>query len=307
VNIQWIKGLEWLQKTGNFSQSAEISNLSQSAFSRRIKGIEDWVGVPLVDRSRHPVSLTTAGEQLLEAGLQALLRIENEREQIRRLHSSPDAYVVRFAAQHSIGWRFYPNWLQAFEEKFGPILSRLRADNLPNCLDDLRRGEVDFVMSYETGKTAGLGDDQPIEWVTIGRDRLIPVCRSEPDGTPKYRVDGDAMAMIPYLRFDDSAPIGQHVAPLIEKRGLGSRLSVIYENAMSGALRVRARDGLGVAWLPESLVDPDLEAGNLAWAGGDDLAVEVEIRLHRKSGNRNLLVQRIWTFLKLRERVPLSP
>lgn len=252
------------------------------------------------------MTLTAAGEQLLEAGLQALSRIENERDQIRRLYSNPDAYVVRFATQHSIGWRFYPNWLKAFEEKFGPIVSRLRADDLPNCVDDLRRGEVDFVVSYETGHAAGVGPDSRFEWVSIGSDRLIPVCRSEADGSPKFRVDGAATAMIPYLKFAEAAPIGRHVAPLIESRGLKDRLSVIYENTMSGALRVRARDGLGVAWLAESLVDPDIEAGHLAWAGGEDLAVDVDIRLHRMRSNRNPMIQRIWTFLKLRERVPLS-
>lgn len=306
MNIQWIKGLEWLHKTGNFSQAAELNNLSQSALSRRIRSIEDWVGIPLVDRSRHPVTLTAAGEQLLEAGLQALSRIENEREQIRRMYSDPDTYVVRFATQHSIGWRFYPNWLQAFEEKFGPIMSRLRADDLPNCVEDLHRGEVDFVISYETEHASAVGSDAHLEWVSIGRDRLIPVCRTEADGSPKFRIDGSTGAMVPYLKFDEKAPIGWHVAPVIERHGLKDKLSVIYENSMSGALRVRARDGLGVAWLPESLVDPDIDAGQLAWAGAEELAVGVDIRLHRVRGNRNPLIQRIWTFLKLRERVPLS-
>ena len=62
--------------TGNFSQAAELSNISQPAFSRRIKTLEAWVGVTLIDRSRQPVKLTEAGTQMLEAGLQALTRIE---------------------------------------------------------------------------------------------------------------------------------------------------------------------------------------------------------------------------------------
>ena len=57
-----------------------------------------------------------------------------------------DKYVVTFGAQHSIGWRFYPAWLQSLEEAFGPILSRLRADDLPNCMRDLKEGNVDGAM-----------------------------------------------------------------------------------------------------------------------------------------------------------------
>ncbi len=305
MNIQWFKGLESLSKTGNFSQAAELNNLSQSAFSRRVRALEDWVGVPLVDRSRHPVTLTTAGKQLLEAGLQALARVESEREQIQRMLARPDEYVVRFATQHSIGWRFYPNWLRAFEELFGPIMSRLRADNLPNCEDDLRRGEVDFVISYESDYAHGVSADPQFESVSIGHDRLIPVCRSESDGAPKFPIGDDPKVMIPYLRFGRTAPIGWHIEPVLAKRKLDSRLTTIYENSMGGALRVRARDGLGVAWLPQSLVAPDIEAGQLAWAGGEELAIDLDIRLHRDRRNRNLLVRRIWTFLKLREQVPL--
>ena len=132
------------------SQAAALVNLSQPAFSRRIKALETWVGATLVDRSHQPVSLTDAGVQMLEAGLQALARIERERSQIREAQSLPDKYIVTFAAQHSIGWRFYPAWLQALEETYGPILSRLRADDLPNCLRDLDKGDVDFVVAYQS-------------------------------------------------------------------------------------------------------------------------------------------------------------
>ncbi len=307
MQIHWVKSLASLEQTGNFSQAAELNNLSQSAFSRRIQALEDWVGVPLVDRSKHPAKLTTAGEQMLEAGLQALSRVESAREQIRRMVAQPDEYVVKFAAQHSIGWRFYPIWLQAFEEQFGPIMSRLRADDLPNCIDDLERGHVDFVISYESRHAAGIGSNRHFDSLRIGRDRLIPVCKAEPDGTPMFRIDHDPKVLIPYLRFRKSAPISWHIEPILSKWNLMSRLTPISEDSMGGALRIRARDGLGVAWLPQSLVEPDIEANQLTWAGGEELAIDLDIRLHRLKSNHNILIRKIWTFLKLRESVPLIP
>ena len=108
MDIQWFKDLERLRQTGNFSQAAEYSDLSQSAFSRRIQALESWVGVKLVDRSRQPVKLTDAGSRMLEAGLQAATRIETERSQILESLSLPDKYVVTFGTQHSLGWRFFP-------------------------------------------------------------------------------------------------------------------------------------------------------------------------------------------------------
>ena len=305
AHLQWFKDLGALAATGNFSRAAEMNNISQSALSRRIKSLEDWVGAVLVDRTRHPIGLTDAGRQMLEAGEQALNRIETERDQIRENLAQPDRYVITFAAQHSIGWRFYPSWLQAFEAAFGPIMSRLRADNLPTCVADLRREEVDFVIAYESDHASGIEPGPEFQSLVIGRDRLIPVSKAAANGDPLFRVDDPSLAAIPFLRFGPSAPIGQHLEPILAASNLGERLKPVYENAMVGALRIRARDGLGLAWLPQSLIQPDLDAGLLTLAGGEELAIDLRIRLYRLARNHNKLIRKVWTFLSLREGVLL--
>ncbi|WP_370398859.1 LysR family transcriptional regulator [Sulfitobacter sp. JB4-11] len=303
MDISLYRDLERLGQTGNFSQAAALGNLSQPAFSRRIKSLEAWVGVTLVDRSRQPVSLTPAGTQMLEAGLQALARIEQERSQILEAQSLPDKYVVTFGAQHSIGWRFYPAWLQALEEAYGPILSRLRADDLPGCMRDLRDGSVDFVIAYQDAGNRAAHRD---ETLVIGQDRLVPVCKPKADGAPLFRFDGEGIEM-PYLRFGDTAPIGRHLEPLFKAKGVTGRLRTVYENSMAGALRIRARAGDGVAWLPHSLVAPDIENGILTRTGDADWDVNLEICLCRNKKRSNRVTRAIWSFLEIRQNVSLLP
>ena len=307
MNILWFNDLANLARTGNFSQAAVLGNVSQPAFSRRIKALESWVGTALVDRSHHPVKLTDFGQQMLEAGLQAMARIEAEREHIREAIAQPDKYVVTFAAQHSIGWRFYPSWLQAFEDAYGSILSRLRADNLPNCIDDLANGVADFVISYRSRYSPGIPALDSLQSLTIGKDLLIPVCKSTADGSPMFSLDDPDSSPLPYLRFGSDAPIGRHIDPLISERRIESRLRTIYENWMVGALRIRAKDGHGIAWLPRSVVQPDLDSGLLTLAGSSDWFVELDVRLHRLRNHSNALTRKIWSFLSVREEVPLVP
>lgn len=301
MDILLFRNLECLRKTGNFSQAAALENLSQPAFSRRIKTMEAWVGVMLVDRSRQPVRLTEAGTQMLEAGLQALSRIEQERSQILEAQSLPDKYVVTFGAQHSIGWRFYPAWLQALEEAYGPILSRLRADDLPNCMRDLKHGDVDFVIAYQGANAPATG---PFESVVIGDDQLIPVCKPDADGRPIFGFDVPGIEM-PFLRFGEAAPIGAHLEPLFVSQNLTARLRTVYENSMTGALRIRARAGDGVAWLPKSLVAPDLDNGLLVRTGDADWNIDLEIRMFRNVQRSNRLIRSIWSFLEVRQAVSL--
>ncbi len=305
MDIRWFNDLANLARTGNFSQAAILGNVSQPALSRRIKALEAWVGTALVDRSRHPVKLTAYGEQMLEAGLQAITRIESERDHIREAMAQPDRYIVTFAAQHSIAWRFFPSWLQAFESAYGSILSRLRADNLPNCIDDLENGVADFVISYRSRYSRGVPALDSLQSLTIGRDQLIPVCRVTADGRPLFDLDDAAAGALPYLRFGSDAPINRHIEPLLQERRIEPRLSVIYENSMVGALRIRAKDGSGIAWLPRSVVQPDLDAGLLTLAGGSHWSIELVIRLHRLRRHSNALTRKIWAFLAVREDVPL--
>ena len=305
LDFLWFHDLANLSQTGNFSQAAELGNISQPAFSRRIKAIESWVGVELVDRSKHPVALTSAGEQIMEAGEQALARLEAERAQIREAHALPDQYVVTFGAQHSIGWRFYPAWLQAFEEAFGPVMSRLRADDLPGCLKDLLSGEIDFVISYDSQYSRTADGAPAIETVTIGEDVLIPVSKSTSSGEPMFEVSASSPVEAPYLRFGHGAPISAHIEPLLEASNLTGKLKVVYENSMAGALRIRAREGAGIAWLPRSLIAPDLESGVLIQIGEPEWQTRLEICLHRLRKTANPLTAKIWSFLAAHQEAPL--
>lgn len=306
MDFRWFKGLSALAQTGNFSRAAELSNISQPAFSRRIKALEEWVGTQLVDRSAYPVRLTPAGAQILEAGQQAIERIEFEISNVRDALAEPDRYVVRFAAQHSISWRFFPAWLQAFEGAFGVILSRLRADDLPNCLEDLASGAVDFVIAYAAQDQAAKRIGTDTVGLTIGHDQLVPVCKPGANGVPLFDLRDASSVEIPFLRFGDTAPLGQHVSRVVERHGLAGQLRTVYENSMAGALRIRARDGSGLAWLPRTLVTPDLESGLLVPAGGADMVGRLDIRIQRLSANDNGLVRQIWAYLEAREDQPLA-
>ena len=305
MDTNWFEDLATLAETGHFSQAAAQNNISQSAFSRRIRALEDWVGAPLVDRSRHPVRLTLAGQQMLEAGQHALSRIESERASIRESLAKPDKYIGNFAAQHSIGWRFYPAWLQALELEFGPIISRLRADDLPNCVEDLNHELVDFVISFESSHAAGVERNPDITSLKIGSDQLVPVCKAHPDGSPQFGIDDANAGPIPFLKFDESAPIRKHIEPILAERGICKRLDLVYQSSLAGALRLRARDGLGVAWLPLSLVQPDIDSGLLAWAGQSYWAIDVDICLHRLERNTTAVVTEMWRYLEHRQHQPL--
>jgi LysR family transcriptional regulator, hypochlorite-specific transcription factor HypT len=51
VELAWLEDFIDIVGTRNFSAAAAARNISQSAFSRRIKLLEAWLGTKLLDRS----------------------------------------------------------------------------------------------------------------------------------------------------------------------------------------------------------------------------------------------------------------
>lgn len=66
IDTRWLQDFIVLAETLSFSKAATIRLVSQAAFSRRIKALEEQLGIRLVDRSTKPVQLTNDGVQFLQ-------------------------------------------------------------------------------------------------------------------------------------------------------------------------------------------------------------------------------------------------
>lgn len=62
LNLIWLDDFLTLAASGSFSRAAQERHMTQPAFSRRVRALEEWLGVVLFDRSTQPATLTEAGE-----------------------------------------------------------------------------------------------------------------------------------------------------------------------------------------------------------------------------------------------------
>jgi LysR family transcriptional regulator, hypochlorite-specific transcription factor HypT len=73
LDLAYLLDFKALAETGSFSRAAFVRNVTQPAFSRRIRALEDWAGAPLFQRGSTPVTLTDAGRAMGPAFEQAML------------------------------------------------------------------------------------------------------------------------------------------------------------------------------------------------------------------------------------------
>ena len=82
MDVNWLRDLVEVALQDSFSKAARARNASVSSLSRRIQLLEDWAGHALVDRSSHPVRLTSPGEQLLPVAQAVVREIDRARERV---------------------------------------------------------------------------------------------------------------------------------------------------------------------------------------------------------------------------------
>ena len=80
MELKWLEDFVMLANTASFSRSAQARNVTQSAFSRRIKQLEAWAGAPLISRATIPAELTAEGRSFLPFAQEMLRSFQMTRE-----------------------------------------------------------------------------------------------------------------------------------------------------------------------------------------------------------------------------------
>ena len=280
MEIKWLEDFLCLVDTRNFSRSAEVRATTQPAFSRRIKGLEEWVGATMFDRSKQPISLTPAGEQFRPIAEEVLRRLFQGREDIRQTGHGTES-TISFSATHSLSLTFFPDWIKKIEESSGILRTRLDSNQVRNCVQALLRGECHFMLCHTHSHVNIELPDDLFDSITVGEDRLLPVSAPDKSGKPSQALPGTIGNPLSYLVYSDTSAIGRAVDYILSNRPDKSYLNRVFESHLAGVLKTMSREGRGLAWLPESQIREDMDAGALVLSGDDSWSIPVDIRLFR--------------------------
>lgn len=305
LEILWIEDFLALAEWGHFSRAAEARSVTQPVLSRHIKALEEWVGVPLVDRSAHPVGLTTAGHQLLPLVQSALASLEAARIKAQVAHDEANA-SLRFAITHALSLHFFPHWLAGIESclRLGPI--QTLSDHSRACEDLMMQRRVQFMLAYAHPLAPGRLDELGYDSVLLGEDRLVPVCAADTLGGPLVDLDAPR-GPLHVLQYSAESGLGRILQAVQRRNGsapgsagsyAGAAASVVFTAHNALLLKSMALAGRGVAWLPASTVSAECEGGRLRPAGGPAHEIALQIRLYRQGATLMPLAEQIWSLVQ---------
>jgi DNA-binding transcriptional LysR family regulator len=293
LETKWLEDFVTLAATRSFSQAAQKRFVTQPAFSRRIKALENMLGLTLVNRACTPVELTEPGQLFL---VTARSLVEQLGEVVRHLHNleGKQGEVLQIAAAHSLTLGFFPEWIARLRREGLPLNTRLVATNVGEAVHSLREGGCDLILAYYDPDAALQMDPEIFPSLHLGVTSMLPVCGVDDDGQPLF--DLDSGQTVPLLAYTAGAFLGRSVNLLLRQRAL--RSTTVYETAMADSLKSMALQGMGVAWVPRLSVTAELARGELVVCGDEQWQVPLEIRLHRCALVRKASVRLLWRKLE---------
>ncbi|MFC6144850.1 LysR substrate-binding domain-containing protein [Paraburkholderia silvatlantica] len=298
MEAKWLEDFLSLSDTKSFSRSARSRHLTQSAFSRRIVALETWMGAKLVDRSVNPITLTPAGRMFRSLAADILRSMTAARNLVGGYEQfAENDHVVHFAVAHTLVFTLFPDWLKRLTSEFGHIMARVQAVNVPEGVQHLVAGDCDLLIGYHHPQLPIALDPNHFPFLTLGVERIVPVSAVANDGKPLFELPGKSSRPLPLLAYSSGAFLGNVVEMLLMNATEPYALFRCFETHMSEALKGMVVAGHGIGWLPESCITKELSEGNLARAGSNVWATELEIRLYRPLKERGQAAERLWAFI----------
>ncbi|MFD1328369.1 LysR family transcriptional regulator [Mycoplana ramosa] len=296
MELKWLEDFTTLAQTLSFSRAAEERNVTQSAFSRRIKQLEVWLGVTLVSRATFPAELTREGRTFLPVAQETIRNFYATRDALRP-HKNDQ--TLTFSALHTLTVTFFPEWLNSVAKRLSGIRSRLSPDKggIEDNIGTLVDGEADFLLTYAHPAVPFLLDSKLFPYCVLGTERVIPVCRADA-GVQTLDAAIESGEPVPYLSYGDFSFFGVALSKHFAARPTFTR-RIVHENTISIGLKTMALAGWGLAWLPESLIRQELAEGSLIRASDDPAwDLEAQIRIYRHAATGRPIVEAFWQAIR---------
>ena len=155
VELRHLRTIRAIQQAGGLARAADMLNMTQSALSHQVKGLEDQAGMELFVRRSKPMRLSAAGVRMLRAAERILPEIDAMEEEFRALRAGRTGRLhIAIECHACFDWLFPV--LEMFRHAWPEIDVDIRAGLAFDALPALNREDVDLVISSDREPPPGI-------------------------------------------------------------------------------------------------------------------------------------------------------
>jgi DNA-binding transcriptional LysR family regulator len=234
---------------GSFRQAAQTLSVTQTAVTQRLRKLESFLGVVLIERTTRHCALTEIGERFLPQARRLLGELSDALTEIRETGMSVRG-DVSIACVPTVGVQYLPRVLRHFSASRPYDRVRILDHASASVLSAVLRREAEFGISVA-------GDQHPeLSSVPLASDPYVLACRVDHPLAKRRRVKWAALSPHPLIFAGEVSANRGLLDVALERSGVNLRS--FYEVQRSSTALGLVAEGLGAAVVPRLAVQKDV-------------------------------------------------
>ena len=242
VNLRDLRYLVALADERHFGKAAERCYVSQPTLSAQVRKLEEYLGVPLVERQPKRISITPAGEKIVERA-RRLLQEADAIVELAKSDRDPLAGTLKVALIPTVGPYLLPHVVRRLKRALPKLKLLLYEYQTAPLLEKLRDGEIDMGI---------LALPVPMDGLDAAELYSEPFMLAVPADHPfaeRERVTTQDLHGEPLLLLEDGHCLRDQALEVCSR--VGAQESQDYRATSLETLRQMVAAGHGVTLLPE--------------------------------------------------------
>jgi DNA-binding transcriptional LysR family regulator len=231
-------------EAGSITGGAASSNLTLQSASERIWGMEDELGVPLLNRSKSGVKLTEAGYSLIHHANIVLHQVEHMRSELHQYGKGLKGHI-RLLCNSSAQSEYLPELLGSF---------LMEKPNISISVKEMLSNEIITSIKKQTADLGIVADSthlHGLESIPFRDDELVVLVPAMSEWYDRESVTFEDILDTEFVGLMEGAALQDHIDDFAKKRG--KRLSYRVRVSSFEAIFQIVHHGVGIGIVPKRL------------------------------------------------------
>ena len=243
MDLQVLRFFVTVAQEGGFTAASEKLHYAQSNLSTRIRQMEEELGETLFYRNKRGVTLTAKGELFYEYANRILNMSEEAMTAMRDMDHARGSLTIGSIEATALG--DLPSLFAEYHQDYPDVKLSLTTDMNDVFVDKVLNREIDGAFVAESPERKELNE------LFIRKDKLVFVTSTQEENSDIWEL----LKAAPVITFPEGSIFRRRLELLLASHGIISPSQMIILNSL-GAQMVNITSGLGVGYLPESIIGP---------------------------------------------------
>ena len=256
--LQQLRILKAVASEKSFTKAAEILYVSQPSLSKQIKVLETRLGIILLNRESHTISLTEGGKVFLQYSERILALCEESCRALNDVKNGDRGNLIVGASQ-TIGTYLMPRVLALFAQNYPQININVQVDSTRVIAKKVVNREIDIAV---------VGGDVPeelkknLEIENFVEDELILIVpKSHPFALKKQKkINKDDLYHLNFITLNSTSTIRKFIDNILIQNDIETKqFNVIMQLNSIEAIKTAVSLGLGAAFVSLSAIEKEIK------------------------------------------------